>query len=107
MDHIPLLAALQPADIKEAIEAVQGSPIARAELRMIFAVSSILDQSSDREIEQGTREELTTLHGRFRALESEEVTDDQLSVLAALTKVGIPFADFGVWKPFGQRAAKS
>ena len=33
---------------------------------------------------------------------------NQLSVLAAVIKVGItPYADFGVWKPFGQRAAKS
>ena len=36
------------------------------------------------------------------------MTDDQLSVLGALTRVGIaPYADFGVWKPFGQRAAKN
>ena len=41
-------------------------------------------------------------------MKSEEVTDDQLSVLGALTRVGIaPYADFGVWKPFGQRAAKN
>ena len=39
-------------------------------------------------------------------MKSEEVTDDQVSVLC--TKVGIaPFADFGVWKPFGQRHAKN
>ena len=51
---------------------------------------------------------------RFRVMEgddpmkSEEVTDNKLSVLAALIKVGItPYADFGVWKPFGQRAAKT
>ena len=49
-------------------------------------VSPTLDQASDREIERGTRDE----RGRFRALEgedpmkAEEVTDDQLSVLAAL-----------------------
>ena len=36
-------------------------------------------------------------------MKSEEVTDNQLSVLAALIKVGItPYADFGVWKPLGQ-----
>ena len=156
LDNVSLLAALQPADIKEAVEAVQGSPIVRTKLRMIFAVarvmyglspvdvgappvpmvvpeakavkssrsegghslrvrvSSILDQASDREVERWTREELIALRGRFRALEgedpmkAEEVTDDQLSVLAATIKVGMtPYADFGVWKPFGQRAAKS
>ena len=41
-------------------------------------------------------------------MKAEEVTDDQLSVLAAVTKAGVtPYADFGVWKPFGQRVAKS
>ena len=77
-------------------------------------VSSILDQASDREVERWTREKLIALHGRFIALEgedpmkAEDVTDDQLSVLAATIKVGMtPYADFGVWKPFGQRAAKS
>ena len=41
-------------------------------------------------------------------MKAEEVTDDQLSVLAAVTNAGVtPNADFGVWKPFGQRAAKS
>ena len=156
LDNVSLLAALQPTDVKEAIETVQGSPIARTKLRMVFAVarvmfwlspvdvgtppvpiaaseikagkvsrsdgglslrvrvSSILDQASDREVERGTREELIALRARFIALEgeepmkSEDVTDDQLSVLAAVIKVGItPYADFGVWKPFGQRAAKS
>ena len=77
-------------------------------------MSSILDQSSDREVERVSREDLNARRGRFRSLEGEdpmkveEVTDDQLSVLAAVTKAGVtPYADFGVWKPFGQRAAKS
>ena len=53
-------------------------------------VSSILDQASDREVERGSREELIALRARFIAL------DDQLSVLAAVIKVGItPYADFG------------
>ena len=61
-----------------------------------------------------SREELNFLRSRCRSLEEEdpmkleEVTDDQLFVLCELTKVGIaPFADFGVWKPFGQRHAKT
>ena len=155
LDNVSLLAALQPSDIKEAVEATQGTPIARTKLRLVYAVarvmfeldpvdvgtpvvpsqpaeskaakssrsdglslkvkvSSILDQSSDREVERGTREDLNALRSRFRSLEgedpmkAEDVTDDQLSVLAAITKAGVtPYADFGVWKPFGQRAAKN
>ena len=143
-------------DVKEAIEATQGNPIARTKLRLICAVArlmfdldpvdvgappvaassggesktqaaraesglslkvkvlSILDQSSDREVERWSREELNLLRSRYRSVEgedpmkSEEVTDDQLSVLGALTRVGIaPYADFGVWTPFGQRAAEN
>ena len=149
LDNVSLLAALQPSDIKEAVEATQGTPIARTKLRLVYAVarvmfeldpvdvgtpvvpsqpaeskaakssrsdglslkvkvSSILDQSSDREVERGTREDLNALRSRFRSLEgedpmkAEDVTDDQLSVLAAITKAGVtPYADFGVWKPFG------
>ena len=83
-------------------------------LSLKIKVSSILDQSSDREVIRWSREELNFLRSRYRSLEgedpmkSEEVTDDQMSVLCELTKVGIaPFADFGVWKPFGQRHAKT
>ena len=74
---------------------------------------AILDQSSDLEVERASPEELA-LRARFRSLEgedplkSEEVTDDQLSVLSALVKAGVaPYADFGVWRPFGQRTAKN
>ena len=82
-------------------------------LSLKIKVSSILDQSSDREVMRWSREELNFLRSRWRSLEgedpmkSEEVTDDQLSVPCVLTKVGIaPFADF-VWKPCGQRHAKT
>ena len=34
--------ALQPAGIKEAIEAVHGSPIARTKPRMVFAVAGVM-----------------------------------------------------------------
>ena len=131
-----LLSALQPADVKEAVEATQGNPVARTRLHFIHAValmifdldpvdvgtptvpassgcesrtkeartdtglnlkvqvSSILDQSSDREAERWSREELNLLRSRYMSVEgedpmkSEEVTDDQLSVLGALTRVG-------------------
>ena len=59
-------------------------------------------------------EVLNKLRARFRAVEgedpmkAEEVTDDQLSVIFTVVQAGIaPYADFGVWRPFGQRAAKS
>ena len=155
LDNMSLLAALQPADIKEAIEATQGNPISRTKLRLVFAVarmmfgmdpvdvgapvaasagaepktkgartdtgitlkikvSSILDQSSDREVERWSREELNVLRSRYRSMEgedqmkAEEATDDQLSALCATTRVGIaPHADPGVPKQFGQRAAQS
>ena len=42
LDNVSLLAALQPADIKEAVEVVQGSPIARTKLRMIFAIARVM-----------------------------------------------------------------
>ena len=42
LDNISWLAALQPADIKEAVDAVQGSPIAHTKLRMIFAVARMM-----------------------------------------------------------------
>ena len=42
LDNVSLLAALQPTDVKEAIEAVQGSPIARSKLRMNFAVARVM-----------------------------------------------------------------
>ena len=133
-DNVSIMAALQTSDIKEAVEATQGTPITRAKLRLVFAVarmmfeldpvdvgappvpsqpaelktakasrsdgglsmrvkvSSILDQSSNREVERISREDLNALRGRFRSLEgedpmkAEEVTDDQLSVLAAVRR---------------------
>ena len=42
LDNISLLEALQPANIKEAVDAVQGSPIAHTKLRMIFAVAQVM-----------------------------------------------------------------
>ena len=37
-------------------------------------------------------------------MKAEEVTDDQLSVIYSVVQAGIaPYADFGVWRPLGQR----
>ena len=75
-------------------------------------VSSIMDQSSDLEIERAPPEKLRVLRARFRSLEvedpmkSEEVTDDQLSVMSALVKAGVaPYADLGcgaIWSTHSQ-----
>ena len=41
-------------------------------------------------------------------MKSEEVTDDQVSVMSALVKAGVaPYADLGAWRPFGPRTAKN
>ena len=104
---IPVVPS-QPAESKAAKSSRSGG------FSLKVKVSSIFDQSSDREVERGTREDLNALRSRFRSLEgedpmrAEDVTDGQLSVLAAITKASVtPYADFGVWKPFGQRAAKN
>ena len=63
-------------------------------LSLKIKVSPIQDQSSDREVTHWSREELSFLRSRCRLLEGEdpvkskEETDDQLSVLCELTKVG-------------------
>ena len=74
----------------------------------------MLDQASDREVERLPVDVLNKLRARFRAVEgedpmkAEEVTDDQLSVVYSVAQARIaPYADFGVWRPVGQRAAKS
>ena len=155
LQNISLVAAMQPDDIKEAIEAAITGVVARTKLRLVYAaarlkfgldpfdvgaplpaapaepvcvgprggggaptlkikVASVLDQASDREVERMPMEVLNKLRARFRAVEgedpmkAEEVTDDQLSVIFTVVQAGIaPYADFGVWRPFGQRAAKN
>ena len=133
LQNIGLLASMQPADIQEAIMATTtgavddvGAPLpAVPEQKPVvprgeggsslkIKVASVFDQASDREVERVSPEVLRKLRARFRAVEgedpmkTEEVTDDQLSAVYSLTQAGInPYADFGVWRPFGQRAAKS
>ena len=112
----PVDVGVPPVAASVAVE--PRSKMARTDtwLSLKIKVSSILDQSSDREVIRCSREELSFLRSRCRSLEGEdpmkskEVTDDQLSVLCELTKVGIaPFADFGVWKPLanGMRTRSS
>ena len=37
-----LMAAVQPSDIEEAVEATQGTPITRTELRLVFAAARVM-----------------------------------------------------------------
>ena len=37
-----LMAALQPSDIKEAVEATQGNPITRTKLRLVYVVARVM-----------------------------------------------------------------
>ena len=61
-------------------------------------MSSILD--SDREVERISREDLTALRGRFRSdpMKADEVTHDQVSVLAAVPILAEPFDQRGAMK---------
>ena len=77
-------------------------------------VATVLDQSSDREVELLGIENLSMLRKAFRVnqgedpLENEEVTDEQLSALVQVVAAGgAPYADFGVWGPHGNRIAKA
>ena len=41
-DYVSLMAALQPSDIKEAVEATQGNRITRTKLRLVYAVARVM-----------------------------------------------------------------
>ena len=41
-DKVSLMAALQPSEIKEAVEAAQGNPITRTKLRLVYAVARVM-----------------------------------------------------------------
>ena len=105
---------LDPIDVGAPLPSVvleQKTTVPRGEggLSLKIKVASVFDQASDREVDRVSPEVLRKLRARFRAVEGEdpmkceEVTDDQLSVVYSLAQAGVtPFADFGVWRPFGQ-----
>ena len=76
-------------------------------------VATVLDQAPDREVDRLALEDLRKLRARFRAVEgedpmkAEEVTDQFIVSDLRWDRPGSIHADFGVWGPFGQRAAKS
>ena len=94
----------------------QGAPVDK-EPPMLCApkirIGAVLDQASDREVPPLDHAVLTEMRGRYRhelgmaPMECEEVTDEQLTALAQVTRAGgCPYADFGVWGPYGLRIAK-
>jgi hypothetical protein len=73
-------------------------------------LSQVVDQSSDQEVPMLPANELSTMRQRFitafgdSPLPRMEVTDSQLTALQfKLTSGQPPYADFGVWGPYGAR----
>jgi len=73
-------------------------------------LSQVVDQSSDQEVPMLPASELTAFRQRFITtfgdppLQRMEVTDSQLTALQfKLTSGQPPYADFGVWGPYGAR----
>jgi len=87
-----------------------------ATLGQRILMSKVLNQNSDSEVVPLSADTLRGLLDDWIAninegeepTEEEEATSDQLSSLDALAKAGaIPFVDFGVWRPFGNRLGKA
>ena len=92
LQNISLLASTQPADIQEAIMATSTGAVGRTKLRLA-RFKFRLNQS-------------LWVHHRQQFQSRSQL--GQLSVIYSLVQAGItPYADFGVWRPLGQRAAKS
>lgn len=76
-------------------------------------LSQVIDQGSDAEVEQlphGTLQQLRQKYVLVEGdvpLESEEVTDSQLTCLDWKLSMDLPpFVDMGVWGPYGDRLAR-
>ena len=80
-----------------------------------FKISSVVDQGDDQEVDALLAAEFRTSVKRFRACNDgldpsadEEATPDQLQGMAVkLAQDVVPFADFGVLRPFGQRLERT
>jgi uncharacterized membrane protein YgcG len=78
-------------------------------------ISSVVDQGDDSEIIPMDPARLRALLAAFRHAndgedpqEEEEITGDQLAGLDSKIQSGVaPYADFGVWRPFGARLDRS
>ena len=74
-------------------------------------LANVLDQGDDTEIVPLTSDRVRSLMKEFRKrnddtdpTDEEEITGDQLAALDAKIQAGqAPYADFGVWRPFGSR----
>ena len=97
-----------------SVAAGSGSPASGTQgAVMKVRIATVLDQASDREIELLDGTTLAALRRTYKVnqggppTEVEEVTDAQLSALARVVRAGgCPYADFGVWGPYGNRIAK-
>ena len=86
-------------------EAVAGQTLRKIKF------SSVIDQGDDSEIVPMENARMRRLLSAFKASngdedpqEDEEITKDQLTALDARVQTGsAPYADFSVWRPFGDR----
>ena len=79
----------------------------------MIRIGAVRDHASDREVPPLDHAVLPEMRGRYRhelgmaPMECEEVTDEQLTALAQVNRAGgCPYADLGVWGPYGLRIAK-
>jgi len=78
-------------------------------------LAQVIDQALDVEVPMMSADEITTARRRFllsegdAPLETEEITDMQLSALKAKITIlrAAPFVDMGVWGPHGDRRARA
>ena len=90
-----------------------SSPSASSTSKIKIKLCQVIDQGSDMEIEQLDPRTLQKARRAYvqsegdSPLEKEEVTDAQISALAAKVNHGLaPFVDMGVWGPYGERLAR-
>lgn len=73
-------------------------------------MSAILDPTLDAEIAPMGEAEIAAAYGQYRQrygdypTQDSDVSKDQLAALRQVLRVGaLPYADFSIWGPFGQR----
>ena len=106
-------AELQPtAPTPSGQSAATGAASVAPHMKEAFSL--VINQASKGEFTLLPIDRLTTLRSKFKAAEggdpmvSEEITDVQLSALAAVLEMGLPpFVDMGVWGPFGERIQRN
>ncbi|CAK0804234.1 unnamed protein product [Prorocentrum cordatum] len=104
-------AALQSelGEVAQIREVVNASSIRKVKMSTIF------DQADDSEIAPWSAQRTRTVMAAFKAANDDEdpepdedVTGDQLAALEHRIQTGAcPCPDFGVWRPYGQRFART